>query len=140
LPENIKPMEPSPHLPKDIKASSSYARTFYFISGIIATLAYRIIFLLDGVWIKIVWYIGTVGFIFYFWHRTRVETKRAEMVHQYKLIPAIEDSTIPPEQKSALRYLIETTMTSKARFNSAFILISSIVALIISIFLDLLHH
>lgn len=131
-------MEPSPHLPGNIKPSPKYLRTFFFVSGIVATLAYRIIFLLNGTWIDIAWYTGTIGFIIYFWHRTRVETKRANMIQQYKLTPALRDSNIPPEQKSALIYLIETSLTSKARFNSAFILVTSVIALVISIILDLI--
>jgi len=132
-------MEPSPHLPREIKPSPRYVRTFFFVSGIVATLAYRIIFLLDGVWIKIVWYIGTIGFIFYFWHRTRIETKRAKMVQDYNLTSALKDSNVPPEQKSALLYLIDTSVTSKVRFNSAFILVTSVIALVISLVLDLMH-
>lgn len=125
---------------KKIHAGSKFWRLFFFLTGIIATIAYRIIFLLDPFWVKIVWYIGTIGFILYFWHRSHIESKRANMVRDYDLINVIEKSDINGEQKSALSYLIKTSLTSKARYNSAFIVIVSLMALVISIALDLGVH
>ena len=55
-------------------------RLFFFWTGIIATIAYRIIVVLNmysPLWVKIAWYIGTVGFVFYFWHRYKIAQKRA---------------------------------------------------------------
>ena len=51
-----------------ISANLGFKRWFFFIAGIIATLAYRIIIVLNADWIRIAWYVGTVGFILYFWH------------------------------------------------------------------------
>lgn len=112
-------------------------RIFFFISGIVATIAYRITPFLSPLWVKICWYIGTVGFILYFWHRAHIETKRAKMVKDYNLIDAVEKSGLEGDEKTTVSYLVKTSLTSKARFNSAFIVVVSLIALIASAAVDL---
>lgn len=133
-------MRPEEHpIERKIEPSSKYLRLFFFFAGIVATIAYRIIFLLNSFWIEVAWYVGTIGFIFYFGHRTMVENKRAKLVKDYQLIDAIEKSDVEAEKKSALLYLIETSLTSKARFNSAFIFIVSVIFFIINLSTDLYY-
>ena len=122
-----------------IKQSPKFIRTFFFVSGIIATIAYRITFLLDPYWTKIIWYLGTVGFILYFGHRASIEGKRAGLVKDYNLVDAVDKSDIEGDKKIALSYLIKTSLTSKARLNSDFIFIASILALIASAAIDIYH-
>lgn len=115
---------------------SKYIRFFFFIAGIVATIAYRITPFLTPLWVKISWYIGTVGFIFYFAHRSHIEKKRADLVREYNLVDVVDKSDILPEEKSAVSYLVKTSLTSKARFNSIFIWVSSAVALVFSLLVD----
>lgn len=125
---------------KLIEPSPKPVRLFFFWAGIIATIAYRIIVVLNiysPLWVKIAWYIGTVGFVFYFWHRFIVAKKRADLVKNYKLIEAVEQSDIKGEQKTALHYLVKTSLTSKSRWNSGLIFLLSIAALILGIVLDI---
>ena len=124
--------------PKKIETGSHSLRIFFFLVGIIATIAYRITPFIPPFWVKIAWYTGTVGFILYFWHRSHIENKRAKMVKDYNLIDVIEKSDIHGDGKLALSYLIKTSLTSKARLNSAFIVIVSCIALAASVILDLL--
>jgi hypothetical protein len=133
-------MQPQKHaMLKKIEPSSKFLRLFFFLSGIIATIAYRIIFLLNPFWVKIAWYIGTVGFIFYFGHRSSIEKKRANLVRDYNLVEVIEKSGINENEKSTLSYLIKTTLTSKARLNSAFIFLVSLLVFIVSATIDIYH-
>lgn len=125
---------------KHIHPGSKYLRIFFFIAGITATIAYRITPFLNPFAVKVAWYIGTIGFILYFWHRSHIETKRATLVKEYGLVNAVEKSDISPEEKSAVSYLVKTSLTSKARYNSAFIVIISILALIASIAIDLYFY
>jgi len=115
-------------------------KVFFFWAGIIATLAYRIIIVLNfysPVWVKISWYIGTIGFILYFGYRWHVQTKRAKVVTDYNLIEAIENAPhIKGQQKKALEYVMSDVLKSKSRWNSAFIFWLSVLALIVGIFLD----
>src|SRR3989344_9237970 len=93
---------------KHIQPSPAFWRLFFFLSGIIATIAYRIIFLLSPFWIEVAWYTGTIGFILYFGHRSLIEHKRAQLVKEYDLVDAINKSDIVGDQKVALSYLIST--------------------------------
>ncbi len=119
-----------------IHPGSKLTRYFFFLAGIIATIAYRITPFLNPLAVKISWYIGTVGFILYFTHRAQIENKRANLVKEYNLIDAVEKSSLQGDQKTAVSYLVKTSLTSKAKYNSAFIVLFSLLALIISIFID----
>ena len=124
-----------------IKPSSKFTRLFFFWTGIVATVAYRIIVVLnyyDPLWVKIAWYIGTVGFILYFWHRFRIANKRADLVKDYNLVEAVKTCSLGQDQKEALGYLVKTSLTSKSRWNSGLIFILSVLALILGIILDIL--
>ena len=124
-----------------IKANPKSIRLFFFLAGIIATLAYRVIIVLNyynPLWVKISWYIGTVGFIFYFGHRYNIAQKRAQLISDYKLIEAVKNSQqITKKQKEALHYIVKTSLTSKSKWNSAFIFALSVLALIVGIILDI---
>ena len=125
---------------KLIKPNPKPVRLFFFWAGIIATIAYRIIIVLDFYspsWVKIAWYIGTIGFILYFGHRFAIARKKAKLIQDYKLVSAINDSNIDPQKKIALHYLAKTTVTSKARWNAAVIFFLSIIALLAGIFIDI---
>ena len=124
-----------------IKPNPKPVRLFFFWAGIIATIAYRIIIVLNfysPLWVKISWYIGTIGFILYFGHRLNVATKRANLIRDFKLLEAVDNSGIEKQKKLALHYLIQTSLTSKSRWNSGIIFILSLAALIAGIILDIL--
>jgi hypothetical protein len=124
-----------------IKSNRTAIRLFFFWIGIIATFTYRAIIVLNfysPYWVKIFWYIGTIGFVLYFGHRYQIEKKRADLVLKYDLIKVVEKNTrVSGVKKDALRYLVETNLTSKSRWNSAFIFWLSILALLIGIIMDL---
>ena len=124
-----------------MKPNPKSIRLFFFWSGVIATLAYRIIIVLNfysPLWVKISWYIGTIGFIIYFWHRFDIQKKRSELVLDRKLINAVEKTQYEnQEQKEALKYIVKTSLTSKSRWNSAFICLFSILALIVGLIMDI---
>jgi len=125
-----------------IKPNPKPIRLLFFWAGIVATLAYRAIIVLNfysSLWVKISWYIGTVGFIIYFWHRFDIQKKKAKLVKDLKLIEAVQETKdINDQQTQALCYLVKTSLTSRSRWNSAFIFFMSIIALIIGIILDIL--
>ncbi|GAG38522.1 unnamed protein product [marine sediment metagenome] len=126
---------------KVIEPNPKPVRLFFFVMGIIATIAYRIIIVLNlysPLWVKIAWYIGTIGFILYFGHRFNIAKKRANLVKDYKLIEAVgKADCIEPQKKLALHYLVETSLTSKSQWNSGMIFILSFAALLIGIFMDI---
>ncbi|HLD70535.1 MAG TPA: hypothetical protein VI937_01465 [Negativicutes bacterium] len=122
---------------KSIHSGPALLRTFFFVAGITATVAYRITPFIPPLWVKIAWYVGTIGFMLYFWHRAHIESKRAKLVQEYDLVNAVETSSLHGDQKTAVAYLVKTSLTSKARFNSVFIAVASALALAAAILLDL---
>ena len=125
-----------------IEPNPKPVRLFFFWAGIIATIAYRIIIVLNfysPLWVKVSWYVGTVGFILYFGHRYNIARKRAKLVEDYGLIEAVQKADgIDAKKKEALHYLVKTSLTSKSRWNSAIIFMLSVLALITGIILDFL--
>ena len=115
--------------------------TFFFF-GAIATLAYRIIIVLNfysPVWVKVSWYIGTVGFILYFGYLYHIQHKRAKLITDYDLIEAVNKvKNIKSKQKDALSFVVRSTYASKARWNSLFIFSLTLLALAVGITLDLI--
>ncbi len=126
---------------KVIEPNPKPVRLFFFWAGLIATVAYRIIIVLNlysPLWVKVAWYIGTIGFVLYFGHRFNIARKRANLVKDYKLIEAVDKADgIDSQRKLALHYLVRTSLTSKSRWNSAVIFILSFIALLIAIFIDI---
>ncbi len=125
-----------------IKQRNKTIKLSFFLIGIIATLAYRIIIVLNFYspdWVKASWYVGTVGFILYFGHRFDAQRRRVKLISDYDLDKAVKKvKGIKPKQKEALNHVIRTTYTSKSRWNSAVIFILSVLALIVGIIFDFL--
>lgn len=121
---------------------SSLARTLYFWSGIIATVAYRIIIVLtniDQFWIKLSWYIGTVGFVIYFAHRYQISERRNEIIHKQKLKEKVlASSELATADKEALSYILFSLESSKEKWNYIVIFATSAVALLAGLYLDFL--
>lgn len=114
-------------------------RLFFFWSGIIATFAYRIIIVLNfynPLWVKIAWYVGTVGFIIYFIHRYQISEKRANIITKHKLLKKVDTLPINDSDKQAMQYVFKSVRSSKEKWNYIFIFALSGLALIIGIILD----
>lgn len=126
---------------KIIKPNSKPVRLFFFWAGIIATIAYRIIIVLNlysASWVKYSWYIGTIGFVLYFGHRFSVARKKVRLIKEYNLVETIDNADcIDPQKKEVLHYLAKTTVTSKSRWNTAVIFFLSLAALLTGIVIDI---
>jgi hypothetical protein len=125
---------------EEMKVQSNFFIGFFVVVGIVATLAYRIIIILNfysSIWVKISWYIGTVGFILYFGYLYNVQSKRARLAVDYHLLSAIDKTKIKGKQKQALRYIVKSNVNSKTKWNSAAIFILSVMALVIGVILDI---
>ncbi|MBT4857303.1 hypothetical protein HON52_03935 [Candidatus Uhrbacteria bacterium] len=126
----------------NIQTSTKPVRLLYFWIGILAAVAYRAIIVLnffEPIWVKVAWYVGTIGFIFYFWSRYRVVKQFSKLIHEQKLVSAVKKAgNITTDQKQALSHIIETLRTTKAQLNYEIIFVLSIVALVIGVVLDFL--
>lgn len=126
-------------MPQNTHASPAWARNLFFWFGIIATVCYRAIVILNHYSSKIAlaaWYIGTVGFILYFWHRYVVSEKRVKLIKQHDLINAVKQTNLSLPQIEANEYILTTLLSTKEKWNYIVIFVTSFLALIIGIYLD----
>jgi hypothetical protein len=119
---------------------SKPVRLFFFYSGVVATLAYRIIIVLNNLnafWVKISWYVGTIGFIIYFWHRFEISNKRNRLIQELKLQEKIEGlNSLGENEKSALTYILKSLTISTEKINYIIIFATSALALLYGIWTD----
>ena len=120
--------------------SSNY-RIFIFLVGVIATIAYRLVIVLNyysQFWVEVSWYIGTIGFVWYFGHRWRIENRRDKLIEKLGLIKKIEaGQPLAAEDKTALLYVLTSLETSLARWNYIAIFVFSGLAMAYAIYVDL---
>lgn len=121
------------YMPKP-RLSGRLYRDFLFWIGVIATFSYRIIVILNyysQLWVEIAWYVGTIGFIWYFAHRYRVENKRDTLIENKNLADKIKRrKELTNDDRDALVYILKGVETSKAKWNYIVIFAFSIIALI----------
>ncbi len=129
---------------EDPKLHSNSLRLFFFWMGIVATFAYRAIVIVNNYshfWAQIFWYVGTIGFIIYFAHRTQISENRAKLLKKYGLAKKIEElKELSPEEKSAVTYIFDTLQSSREKWNSIFIFVVSALALVLGLYLDFFRN
>ena len=115
------------------KMSNKNYRLLIFWIGIFATLCYRLVIVFNNysrTWVDIVWYAGTIGYIWYFAHRFQVEEKRSKLIKKEKLIYKIyQDKKLKHEDKANLLYVLKSLNSSKVKWNYITIFALSAVAL-----------
>lgn len=125
---------------KKIQVDPKPIRLIYFWIGIIATFAYRVIIVFnffEPIWVKVAWYIGTIGFIFYFWSRYKVVKQFDDLIEDQELVSAVKKAKgITSDQRKALAHIVHTLDTTKAQVNYVVIFVLSAIALAVGIVLD----
>ena len=121
--------------------NSSLYRIWIFIVGVIATIAYRLVIILNyysQFWVEVSWYVGTIGFVWYFGHRFSIENRRDRLIEKLRLIEKVEaDQSFNPEDKTALLYILKSLDTSLAKWNYIAIFFFSGLAMAYAIYVDL---
>ena len=118
----------------------SYASWFFFILGLIATVAVRMVSLLlhlNPIYAKLAWYIGVGGFFLFFIYKFRVNQQRSKAIRQRDLVNKINTGTALTEPDYNLIGAILCGISSnKERINYLFIFILSAAALILAVYID----
>lgn len=124
------------------RLSSNLYRRWMFVLGILATIAYRIIVVLNHyspLLVQIAWYAGTIGFVWYFSHRFKVENRRDKIITENELVRKIEQrETLNSQDRELLAYILKGLQTSLSKWNYIAIFILSALALAYGIYQDLL--
>jgi len=121
----------------------SFASWVFFIIGLIATVAIRVVTVLIGlnpVYAKIAWYIGVGGFFIFFVYKFRVNQARSKSINQQDLVNKInQKKQLTNEDYSLISSILCGLSSNKERINYFFIFALSAIALILAIYIDFLR-
>lgn len=119
----------------------SYIITASFILGLFSATAFRILLIFNHIKPSLVrptWYIGTIGYLFFFLYRYYISCKRKVTINNFDLVEKISKSNdLTLEERNATVYLLQSIRKSRENLNYLWIFITSIIAIIVDIVLTL---
>jgi hypothetical protein len=127
------------HKPHTVPKSVIYA---FFVLGLVSAIAFRglIIFQhLEPTWVRPVWYIGTIGYFFFFLYRYMITKRRKHAIDHYQLIEKLKaNACLAEEEREAVLYLLSSIKFSLEDINYALIFILSVLAIVADIVLTMM--
>lgn len=121
------------------KTLSPYIIYLFFIIGLISAFSFRVIIILQHFsadLITPVWYIGAIGYLFFFLYRYIIAEKRKKAIREYQLIEKLDNFRNLNEQDvDIIRYLLSSIQKSRENWNYLFIFILSAVTIILDLYL-----
>jgi hypothetical protein len=128
----------------EFKVHGKFYRELVFYVGVLATICYRIIIFLNylpnKIWTDLAWYIGTIGFAWYFAHRYRVEKQRTQTIVESKLVDKISaGKKLSAADQGVLVSTLHSLQSSKSQWNYIVIFVASGLALLADIIIRLLR-
>lgn len=123
------------------RCKDSYTSWIFFIIGLIATIALRIVIVLmhlNPVYGKAAWYIGVGGFFIFFLYKYRISQSRSSLISRLGIVDRLNAREQLTEEDYGIIGLILCSLSSKKeRINYFFIFGLSAVALIIALYIDI---
>ena len=114
----------------------------FFIIGIIATIAMRIIEplnIVDPFYGKLSWYIGVTGFFLFFVYKYRIQSARKKIIEENHLVEKLAgDEKLSPAENMLVAELVCSQRSWKERANFFVIFALSLLALLVALIADLL--
>jgi hypothetical protein len=111
----------------------------FFIIGLISALAFRALIVFSHVRHELfrpVWYLGIIGYVFFFLYRYIISEKRKKAINDYDLIAKLQDNLcLTEEDRVVVVYLLSSIKKSRENINYLFIFGLSIVAIVTDILL-----
>ncbi len=128
--------KPKPHtVPKSV----IYA---FFVLGLVSAIAFRGIIIfqhLEPKWVRPVWYIGTIGYFFFFLYRYMITKKRKHAIENYQLIEKLKaNACLEDQDREVVLYLLSSIKFSLEDINYALIFILSVAAIVADIALTMM--
>ncbi len=120
----------------------SFASWIFFIIGMIATIALRVVTVLmhlEPIYGQIAWYIGVFGFFVFFVYKFRIDRARYKLIVKRGLMAKIsQGDKIEEDDRRLIGSILCSLSSNKDRINYFLIFVSSAVALIVALYFDLL--
>ena len=118
----------------------SFSSWVFFIIGIIATIAVRVVTVLihvDPVYAKVAWYIGITGFFMFFVYKFKVSEARSRLINEKGLLDKLNKGEhLEEEDSRAIGNILCGVTSRKERINYFFIFGLSAVALALAVYMD----
>jgi len=122
------------------QCKDSFASWLFFIVGIIATIAIRVVTLLmhlNPIYGKISWYVGVGGFFIFFMYKFRVLQARSQQIDKQSIVEKIDHrKQLTNEDHKLIGIILCSLSSRKERINYFVIFALSAVALIIAAYMD----
>ena len=114
----------------------------FFILGLLSAIAFRAIILfqrLEPSWVRPVWYIGTIGYFFFFLYRYAITKKRKSAIEEFQLIEKVKaNACLTDQDREVVLYLLSSIRLSLEDINYAIIFILSLIAVATDLLLSAL--
>lgn len=111
----------------------------FFCIGVVSAISFRILIVFryhQQHLFRTVWYIGIIGYIFFFLYRALIARRRRKMIRKHDLIGRLSgDQPLDEESRNAVRYIINSLSKSRENYNYYIIFFLSIVAVVIDMLL-----
>jgi hypothetical protein len=111
----------------------------FFILGLVSAISFRALIVvqkLEPSWMRPVWYVGAVGYLFFFLYRFSITKKRKHAIEHYQLIEKVKaNACLDDEDREVLSYLLSSVKKSMEDINYFIIFILSIIAILLDLIL-----
>ncbi|MDQ7779389.1 MAG: hypothetical protein RDV41_06725 [Planctomycetota bacterium] len=125
------------------RCQDSFYSWFFFIIGIIATIALRVVTLLihvDAAYAQIAWYVGVAGFFLFFVYKYRVGRVRSKVIGEMNLVEKIRSKTqLSGEDYTAVSAILCALSSKKETVNYFIIFALSALALLLAVYMDFIR-
>jgi hypothetical protein len=112
----------------------------FFILGLVSAIAFRAIIILQHLepgWVRPVWYIGAIGYFFFFLYRYKITRKRKKAVEDFQLVEKLRaNACLQDDDREVMLYLLSSLKFSLEDINYAIIFLLSVIAIAADIFLS----
>ncbi|MCQ1534201.1 hypothetical protein FTO70_00510 [Methanosarcina sp. KYL-1] len=113
----------------------------YFWVGLVSAVLLRAIIIADHYstfWAKAIWYLGVTGYLWFFMHRHHIAKRRFSVIRDLGLLEKVRGrKQLSEKDLEGLYYLLWSISVSKERANYMVITVFSVIAIIVSLSLDL---
>lgn len=122
------------------RCRDSYVSWIFFIVGLIATVAMRIVTVLMHMkpfYGKIAWYVGVGGFFLFFIYKFKVSQARSKLIRKQDIVSKInQNKQLVEKDYEVISGILCALSSKKERINYFFIFALSAVTLTIAIYID----
>lgn len=122
----------------------SFISWIFFIIGMIATIAVRVVTVLmrfNPVYGQVAWYVGVAGFLIFFVYKFRIEQARSMLIIKKGLMGKISHSgEITEDDRRLIGSILCALSSNKDRINYFLIFFSSAVALAAAVYFDFINR